>query len=145
MAPKSIVITGASSGIGAALTKAFANDGHRLFVCARRPERLASVAEGLPTVSYATCDVAVEGEVEQFFTQARERLPSIDVLIHCAAVMGPIGLVTEVDSKEWFEALKTDLFGAFLVIKHAVPLMRPEARPRILLLSGGGALTRCRT
>jgi NAD(P)-dependent dehydrogenase (short-subunit alcohol dehydrogenase family) len=66
-------------------------------------------------------------------------MASVDVVIHCAAVMGPIGLATEVDAQDWFDALKTDLFGAFLVTKHVVPLMRPESRPRILLLSGGGA------
>ncbi len=136
---KSIVITGASSGIGAALTRAFASDGHRLFVCARRTDRLAHVTAGLPFASYASCDVGSEPEVVRFFAQVRERMPSVDVLIHCAAVIGPIGLVTDVNSNEWLDALRTDLFGAFLVTKHAVPLMRPERRPRILLLSGGGA------
>ena len=138
-AEKSIVITGASSGIGAALTKAFAADGHRLFICARRTDRLMQVAQGLPSVFHAACNVACESEVESFFARVRERTPSVDVLVHCAAVMGPIGPVTEIDSKAWLDALKTDLFGAVLVIRHVVPLMRRERRPRILLLSGGGA------
>jgi len=138
-ATKSIVITGASSGIGAALTRAFAGDGHRLFVCARRTDRLAKVTEGFASAFYAACDVSKEAEVEQFFARVRERMPSVDVLIHCAAVMGPIGLVTDIDSEAWFDALRTDLFGAFLATKHVVPLMQPERRPRILLLSGGGA------
>jgi NAD(P)-dependent dehydrogenase (short-subunit alcohol dehydrogenase family) len=136
---KSIVITGASSGIGAALTSAFANDGHRLFVCARRIDRLSKAIEGLPSVFHASCDVGSEPDVKEFFAQIRAQTTSIDVLIHCAAVMGPIGLVTDIDSEEWLAALKTDLFGAFLVTKHAVPLMRSERRPRILLMSGGGA------
>lgn len=136
---KSIVITGASSGIGAALTRMFAEDGHRLFVCARRADRLAQATKDFPTASYETCDVSSDEDVARFFARAREELPSIDVLIHCAAVMGPIGPITEIDCKEWLNAVKTDLFGAFIVTKHAVPLMRPERRPRILLLSGGGA------
>ena len=138
-AAQSIVITGASSGIGAALTKAFAADGHRLFICARRPDRLGQVAQGLPSVLHETCDVTCESDVARFFTRVRERTPSVDVLFHCAAVMGPIGPITEVDSEAWLGALKTDLFGAVLVIKHAAPLMRSARRPRILLLSGGGA------
>lgn len=77
--------------------------------------------------------------MRRFFAEVRERMPSVDVLIHCAAVMGPIGLVTDIDSEDWIAALRTDLVGAFLVTKHVVPLMRPERRPRILLLSGGGA------
>ncbi len=136
---KSIVITGASSGIGAALTKAFAGDGHRLFICARRTDRLAQVAQGLPSTFHAACDVASEAEVKRFFAEVSERTPSVDVLIHCAAVMGPIGLTTDIDSEDWFNTLRTDLFGAFLATKHVIPLMQPERRPRILLLSGGGA------
>lgn len=136
---KSIVITGASSGIGAALTRAFAADGHHLFVCARRADRLAQVTKGLPLASYARCDVSSEADVVRFFGQVRERMSVIDVLIHCAAVMGPIGGVTDIESDLWLDALKTDLFGAFLVTKHAIPLMRTERRSRIILLSGGGA------
>jgi len=137
--PKSIVITGASSGIGATLTRRFASDGHQLFVCARRTERLANICENLSTTFYARCDVSKEAEVVQFFGKVRDRMPCVDVLIHCAAVMGPIGLVTDIDSEAWFDALRTDLFGAFLVTKYVVPLMQSERRPRILLLSGGGA------
>jgi NAD(P)-dependent dehydrogenase (short-subunit alcohol dehydrogenase family) len=138
-AAKSIVITGASSGIGAALTRALALDGHHVFACARRTERLAKAAERQPSVFYASCDVSSEAEVKAFFAQVQERTPSIDVLIHCAGVLGPIGLVTEIDSDELIATLSTDLVGAFLLTKHVVPLMRPERRPRILLLSGGGA------
>lgn len=136
---KSIVITGASSGIGAALTKAFAEDGHRLFICARRADRLAHVTKDLPSASYEICDVSSDADVARFFGRVRTEMSSIDVLIHCAAVIGPIGPITDIDGGEWFSAIKTDLFGAFLVAKYAVPLMHPERRPRILLLSGGGA------
>lgn len=137
--PKSIVITGASSGIGAALAQAFARDGHRLFVCARRLDRLAEAMEGLAETFYTSCDVSNETEVQRFIGEVAQRTPSIDVLIHCAAVIGPIGRITDIDSKAWLEALTTDLFGAFLVTKHAVPHMAAEKRPRIILLSGGGA------
>jgi ketoreductase len=136
---KSIVITGASSGIGAALTKALAGDGHRLFICARRKERLAEVAGSVPGVSYAVCNVAAEREVVNFFELVRERIGPVDVLIHCAGVMDPIGLATEIDSNEWFAALQTNLFGAFLVTKHVVAMMESARRPRVLLLAGGGA------
>lgn len=139
MRPKSIVITGASSGIGASLTKALASDGHDLFVCARGEKGLAEVTSGLQRASFATCDVGVESDVRLFFERVGERLGSVDVLIHCAAVIGPIGVVTDVDAQKWLDAVTTDLFGAFLVTKYAVPLMRSENRPRILLLSGGGA------
>jgi NAD(P)-dependent dehydrogenase (short-subunit alcohol dehydrogenase family) len=136
---KSIVIAGASSGIGAALTRALAADGHKLFVCARRMDRLAKVVEGYSSVFYTGCDVAREAEVENFFRQVAERTHALDVLIHCAATLGPIGVFHEVNSDEWMAAVMTNLFGAYLVAKNAVPLMKAERRPRIIILSGGGA------
>lgn len=137
--PKSIVITGASSGIGAALARTFARDGHRLFVCARRLDKLAEAMKGLSETFYTTCDVSDEAEVQRFIGEVAQRTPSIDVVIHCAAVIGPVGRITDIDSNAWLEALKTDLFGAFLVTKYTVPHMLAERRPRIILLSGGGA------
>jgi len=136
---KSIVIAGASSGIGAALARALASDGHQLYICARRMERLAEVAEGRESIFYARCDVAEEPDVERFFRKVAERTNSIDAVIFCSGILGPLGRAHEVDSDAWLATLRTNLFGAFLVVKHAVPLMQPEHRPRILLLSGGGA------
>jgi NAD(P)-dependent dehydrogenase (short-subunit alcohol dehydrogenase family) len=136
---KSIVITGASTGLGAAFTKALAQDGHDLFVCAREIDRLAMATTDLPAVFRAACDVASAAEVQTFFDQVRERSRFVDVLIHCAGVLGPVGPSIDIDSDAWFSAVKTNLFGAFLVTKHVVPLMQAERRPRIILLSGGGA------
>ncbi len=136
---KTIVITGASSGIGAALTNLFANDGHRLLVCARDSDGLARATKGLPSTAYMNCDVSSETDVIRFFDWVKERAPSVDVLIPCAAVMGPVGSIVDIDATEWLNTLKINLFGTMLSIKYAVPLMKPERRPRILLLSGGGA------
>lgn len=136
---KTIVITGASSGIGAALTRLFADEGHQLLVCARNGDGLAAATKGLPSTSYMECDVSSEKDVVRFFDWVKERAPSVDVLIPCAAIMGPIGPIVDIDANEWLNAIKIDLFGAMLSIKYAVPLMKAERRPRILLLSGGGA------
>src|ERR1700680_3496983 len=127
---KSIVITGASSGFGAALTRALAADGHDLYVCARRADRLAKVVAGCTSAFHAKCDVGLEADVERFFSQVRERTSSVDVLIHCAGILGPIGLFHAVSSDDWLAAVRTNLFGAYLVAKHGVPLMQPERRPR---------------
>jgi len=136
---KSIVITGASSGFGAAFTRALAQDGHQLFICARRAERLAAVAVGHPNVFQLRCDVSREAEVADFFRQVGERTRSLHAVIHCAAILGPLGTFDTVDTKEWLDAVSANMLGTFLVAKYAVPLLRSEKRPRLLVLSGGGA------
>jgi NAD(P)-dependent dehydrogenase (short-subunit alcohol dehydrogenase family) len=136
---KSIIITGASSGFGAAFAEALAGDGHDLFICARRADRLAEVAAGHPTIFHAPCDIGRESEVKEFFRQVGERTRSLDAVIHCAAILGPLGTFDAVDSEDWLAAVTANVFGAYLVARHALPLMRPAKRPRILVLSGGGA------
>ena len=136
---KTIIITGASSGIGAALSTAFAEDGHQLFICARRQDRLAEVAKKSSSIYFSKCDVTSETEVKAFLASVRKRTKAVDALIHCAATMGPVGPLVEADSNDWLSTIQTDLFGAFFFVKHVVPLMEPDRRPRILLLAGGGA------
>ena len=136
---KSIVITGASSGFGAAFTRALAKDGHGLFICARRADRLAAVAAGHPNVFHARCDVSSEADVDDFFRRVAERTRSLDAVIHCAAVLGPLGTFDAVDTAEWLATISTNVLGTFLVAKYAVPLLHSAKHPHLLVLSGGGA------
>ncbi len=136
---KSIVITGASSGFGAAFARALARDGHNLFICARRNNRLAEVAVGFPAIFYAPCDVSQEAQVKNFFHQVGERSRSVDAVIHCAAILGPIGTFDTVKSEEWITAMSANVLAAYLVARYALPYLQSAKRPRILMLSGGGA------
>jgi NAD(P)-dependent dehydrogenase (short-subunit alcohol dehydrogenase family) len=138
-AHKSIVITGASSGFGAAFARALAEDGHHLLICARRFNRLVEVAAGHPRTFYERCDVSSEAEVKAFFGQVAERARCLDAVIHCAGILGPLGAFETTKTEQWLETITTNLVGTYLVAKHALPLLLPERRPRILVLSGGGA------
>jgi NAD(P)-dependent dehydrogenase (short-subunit alcohol dehydrogenase family) len=136
---KSIVITGASSGFGAAFARALASDGHDIFICARRTDRLAEVAAGHPTIFTAPCDVGQELQVKDFFRRVGERTRSLDAVIHCAAILGPLGTFDAIKSEDWLAAIAANVFGVYLIAKHALPLLQVGNRPRILVLSGGGA------
>jgi NAD(P)-dependent dehydrogenase (short-subunit alcohol dehydrogenase family) len=137
--PLRIVVTGASSGIGAALTRALGEDGHLLFVCARRGERLGEVARETPGAQARVCDVAEEGEVEAFVQWVKEQTPHVDALINCAGAFGAIGPIEQTASAAWFETIRVNLFGTYLMVKHTLPLMEQSGDPRVLTLSGGGA------
>jgi len=142
---KVIVITGASSGIGASLTRALSADGHRLFVCGRREDRLLEVTQDNPLARWQVVDVANNVEVEAFARMVYSETPMVDALICCAGTFGPIGLVTEIDPTDWWRTLQTNLLGTFLAIHHFVPLMK-SGDGRIITFSGGGAfnpLPRC--
>lgn len=134
-----IALTGASSGIGAALAAALAMDRHVLFVCARRESRLGALAEAHSGIRYKRCDVTQESEIKSFLAHIEARAGRLDVLINCAGTYGPIGPFDSVGSDEWIGTLNTNLFGTYLMAKHAVPLLCASSRPRIINFAGGGA------
>lgn len=136
---KNIVITGASSGIGAALTHALARDGHRLFVCARRADRLAEVTENGKLAVFSAVDVAKDGDMAGFAALVGKEVEKVDALICCAGAYGPIGPAHEISGDAWMMALSANLFGTFLAARHFIPLMPKHAGARIITFSGGGA------
>lgn len=134
-----IIVTGASSGIGATLVKALSKDGHSLWACARRQKELANVCEKGKLAKYDTCDLSKAAEVRAFIERAAADLGHIDVLINCAGFLGPVGNITEVDHDEWLESVKINLWSPFLASKFCIPHMSRSQRPQILNFSGGGA------
>lgn len=138
-APLNIILTGASSGIGAALVEALAADGHRLYVCARRADRLAEVTRQSTIALWRPCDVSDEEQVKSFIGWVRDMTPSVDVLVNCAGGLGAIGPFETTDSAEWLSAFQTNLFGSYLMTKHALPLLDRSSDPRVINFSGGGA------
>jgi NAD(P)-dependent dehydrogenase (short-subunit alcohol dehydrogenase family) len=138
-APLRIVITGASSGIGAALTTALAGDGHQVFVCARRADRLGEIRQKFPSVIAVPCDVSDEGQVRRFVEAVTGATDGIDALVNCAGSLGEVGPVAETDSDAWWQTLQVNLFGTYLMIKHCVPLLQRGRQARIINFAGGGA------
>jgi NAD(P)-dependent dehydrogenase (short-subunit alcohol dehydrogenase family) len=136
-----IVVVGASSGIGAKLAGSLAQDGHRLFICARRSDRLAQVACDLPDMRTYVCDVSDEAQVRAFVDALGADTGGIDVVINCAGIFGEIGPVETSDSGLWCRTLEVNLFGTYLVTKHVLPLLKNGRCPRIINFAGGGAFS----
>jgi NADP-dependent 3-hydroxy acid dehydrogenase YdfG len=141
---KWVLITGASSGFGAAAARAFAAEGARLLLGARRMERLETVAadarsSGSPEVHAHPLDVADTASVESFIAWARNLLirqssgvSSLDVLINNAG--GAHGLDTISDGKDadWESMIQSNVLGLLRVTRAALPLMPKDAGATIL-------------
>jgi NAD(P)-dependent dehydrogenase (short-subunit alcohol dehydrogenase family) len=139
--PLRIVISGASSGIGARLAQALAADGHRVFICARRADRLACVIHKFPTIETFVCDVADERQVNGFIAALSARTEAVDVLINCAGGFGEIGPITVADSSRWWQTIEVNLKGTYLVTQGMLPLLMKGNQPRIINFAGGGAFS----
>ncbi len=134
-----IVVTGASSGIGAALAKDLSKAGHRVFACSRSLERLTAAFSEFPQVTYSVCDASSEKDVSTFVASIGEKTDHVDVLINCAGGFGAIGSIDKVDSEAWIKTITENLLGTFLPSKHFLPLLQRSDAPQIINFSGGGA------
>ena len=126
-----VLITGASSGIGAATATAFAEAGAKLLLCARRLDKLKALepdltAAGAAAVHSAELDVTDRQAVEALFGE-NSTLPAewlaIEVLINNAGLSRGLGKLYEDDPENWEEMINTNMKGLLYVTRAVVPGM----------------------
>ena len=127
---KWILITGASSGFGAAAAKAFGAEGARLLLGARRIDRLESVASaarqaGAPDVHHHFLDVSKTPNVQAFIDWARQKLGNqpLHVLINNAGGAHGRDTVLEGRDEDWETMLQTNVLGILRMTRAALPLI----------------------
>lgn len=130
---KVVLVTGGTSGIGAAMVSYFTGVGALVAYCARTvPE--AREGQALPI----SADVSKVNDVSRLFDTVGEALGPISAVVHAAAILDPIGSICDNDPAAWLRAIEINLFGSFLITREACRRMRTRGG-RIVLLSGGGA------
>jgi len=116
------LITGASSGIGRATALAFAANGAKVVVAARREEELAALVaeiEGQGGVaSFVKTDVSVSKDVERMVTHTVETYGRLDYAVNNAGIEGQLAGITDLPEEEWDRVLDINLKGTFLCLKH---------------------------
>ncbi len=132
---KTVLITGASSGIGKMTAKRFLENGYTVFAGARRVERMADLKAMGARVHHL--DVTDVRSAEAFVRAAEEETGRIDILINNAGFgeYGPVETVTEEDAKRQMD---TVIFGAVSLIKLCAPYMRRQQEGRIVNISSAG-------
>lgn len=122
------VITGASSGIGAACTKLLVAAGLQVVGLARRSERLEQLRQSLPAnqrqrFHQRTCDVSAEAQVNSAFEWIEQHLGGVDVLINNAGIVRE-GQLLDMPTQEISDIMQTNLMGAIYCTKLAAQSMR---------------------
>ena len=121
---KTVIITGASSGIGAAAARAFSAAGARVVLAARNQAKLDEVASTLPGLSLVVpTDVAERAAVEALVQQAVGAFGGVDILVNNAGVglASPVAALQEADLEA---ALRINLFGPLALTQAALPFLR---------------------
>lgn len=144
---KTIFVTGATSGIGKATATAFAQQGCRLLVCARRQDRLDTLRQeltqaGATAVHTILLDVQQRTEVEAALTSLPTEWSEIDVLVNNAGLSRGLSKVYEDDPQNWEEMIDTNVKGLLYVTRQIVPGMVARNRGHVINLgSTAGHLT----
>lgn len=144
LADMSVVITGASSGIGEALARQLHRRGARLFLAARRVDRLESLQRELGSrTDILRCDVAVEGECQQLIESAYAKLGRIDTLV-CNAGSGLVRDAARTDRAAFRQIMEVNVFGTSDCVRAAVPRIREQplrdgVRGQVMIVSSAAA------
>ena len=118
---KTVLITGCSSGIGAAMARDFARRGHRVFATARRRESLAPLeAEGIRGLAL---DVDDDTSIEAAFAVVRQEAGLLDVLVNNAG-FSQVGAVIDLTREDLRRQYETNVIAPAIVTGRAVPLLR---------------------
>lgn len=140
MIPKTVLITGSSRGIGAAIARKFAKEGYQLVLnCNSSKDTLYALAKELEDTFHAQVlccigDVSQYSFVESMFLQIKEKFEKLDVLINNAGI-SYVGLFTDMSISEWHTLIDTNLTSVFSCSKLAVPMMVSQKSGKIINIS----------
>lgn len=132
---KVILITGASSGIGAATARMAKAEGHALVLGARSKDKLEALAKelGEDTLTQA-CDVTEQSDLDALVEAARTRFGRIDAAFANAGMGGVPGGFTSGDPAHWKRMLLTNFYGVALTLRAVIPALK-ESRGHLLITS----------
>ena len=140
VAGKTVVITGASRGIGAEAARVFAAAGANVALIARSSDAIEKLSAEIGAQAIAlTCDVASYASVEGAIAKAKETFGSVDILINNAGVIEPISHLASADPDEWGAVIDINLKGVFNGMRAVLPMMIASGGGSILTISSGAA------
>lgn len=137
---KTVVITGASRGIGADAARVFAQAGANLALLARSSDSLAALVQEIGGNALAfACDVSEPAAVAAALQKAHADFGSLDVLINNAGVIDPIARIEDADPAAWGQLMDINIKGVFNGIHAALPLMKSGGGGTIINIGSGAA------
>lgn len=140
MTSKTVMITGASRGIGAEAARVFANAGANVALLARSQDEIAALAGEIGARAIAIpCNVARYGEMSSAVATTVQAFGGLDVLINNAGVVDPISHLGDADPDAWGQLIDINVKGVFNGIHAALPALKAGGGGSVLTISSGAA------
>jgi NADP-dependent 3-hydroxy acid dehydrogenase YdfG len=135
MIKKCAIVTGASSGIGAATVRALALSGFEVIACARRIDRLTSLAKENSAITAYQLDITDQKGVDQLVLDSKDR--NVSVLINCAGGAFDASSVLDSDPEIWRKTYDLNVVGTVRMVKAFAPLMHDQGHIVIISSTAG--------
>src|SRR6202050_4495186 len=140
MTGKKAIVTGASEGIGKAITLALAREGVDVAICARRKAPLEATAAEIAKATGRkiiplTADLTKPADAENFIKKAHAALGRVDILVNNAG-SAPGGVLEHLSEDDWTSALQLKFMGYVRCMKHVLPIMQKQGKGRVVNLIG---------
>lgn len=137
---RTVLITGASRGIGAEAARVFAEAGANVALVARSADSIADLAGEIGSSAVAIpCDISRYWEVAQAVENCVTAFGGLDILINNAGVIEPIARMEDADPDGWGQAIDINLKGVFHGMRAALPVMEAAGAGTVLTVSSGAA------
>ncbi|MBO6883388.1 MAG: SDR family oxidoreductase [Marivita sp.] len=137
---RTVLITGASRGIGAEAARVFAEAGANVALVARSADSIADLAGEIGQKAVAIpCDISRYWEVAQAVENCVTAFGGLDILINNAGVIEPIARMDEADPEAWGQVIDINLKGVFHGMRAALPVMEAAGGGTVLTVSSGAA------
>ena len=140
---KTVIITGASRGIGAATATHFAKLGARLVLSARSKDKINALARDIRKnggdAIGVPCDISNLLDVQSMVQTCTETYGAPDVLINNAGMLDPVERIEHADSAAWERVIDVNIKGVFYAVRECLPLMKSNGGGTIISLGSGAA------
>jgi len=141
LASKVALITGGSRGIGKAIALAYAREGAKVFISARRKENLADTVEEIRgaggEANWHVADLTKTRDVKRLVREVIHSYGAIHILVNNASLLGPRETIARYPLAAWEEVVRVNLTGLFMVTKEVLEIMIPREEGTIINVSSG--------
>jgi NAD(P)-dependent dehydrogenase (short-subunit alcohol dehydrogenase family) len=129
-----VLVTGAATGIGAAIAAAFLEMDAKVHICDVDDAALTAFQQCFPCSQVTKADVGDEKQVISVLERQAE-FGGLDVLVNCAGIAGPTAGIDEIAERDWKRTIDVNLNGQFYFLHHAVPMLRKSRSGNIICIS----------
>jgi len=128
-----VIVTGASSGIGAATARVLADSGYDVIACARRIDRLNALASENSAITAHHLDITDQKSVDQLVSDLADR--KVSVLVNCAGGAFDASSVLDSDPAVWTKTYDLNVVGTVRMVKAFTPAMQKHGHGHIVIIS----------